>query len=183
MFNFFDKKSEGRELSNFYEGIVILDGERIYSSGESAFHGSKYMKVANLCPDTERCQELLEYAKKFEVGGEFGNMSGNEIKCRGGKGKYGKRLNSDEINAWARLGVEVQRDICKYKYNNDDKVRSVLLGTIGKVLIHPALRVNKEKVMNRLWEGRGEMIDGDVVVLGGNMLGNIWMDIRENHCG
>jgi hypothetical protein len=41
------------------------------------------------------------------------------------------------------------------------------------------MRCNDEKVRSRLWEGRGRVIDGKMVVLGGNMLGNIWMKIRD----
>ena len=42
------------------------------------------------------------------------------------------------------------------------------------------MRCNREKVKNRLWEGRGEICDDKLVVLGGNMLGNIWMEIRDS---
>ena len=179
MLNFFGKKKDGRELSNFYEGIVVLDGDRVYKSGESAFHGSKYLKAAESCADANRRLELIDYAKRFEVGGEYGDLNGNEIKKRGGKGKNGKKLNPAEISVWSRLGTDVQRDICKYKFENDEIVKSALLATTGKVLIHPAMRCSKEKVKDRLWEGRGEIVDGKVVVWGGNMLGNIWMDLRD----
>ena len=47
MFTFFGKKKEGRELSNFYKGRVTVDG-RHYSSGEHAFHGSKYIEISKV---------------------------------------------------------------------------------------------------------------------------------------
>ena len=179
-FNFFSKKKEGRELSNFYEGVIVLE-ERTYGSGEAAFHGSKYMKVGDTTDDPNRKQELYEYAKKFELGQEFSSLPENEIKKRGGKGKHGMKLGVNEIKKWEELCLDVQREICKYKYENDDDVRRVLNSTTGKVLIHPAMRCNREKVKSRLWEGRGEICDGNLVVLGGNMLGNIWMEIRDSN--
>ena len=179
-FNFFSKKKEGRELSNFYEGVVVLDDERTYGSGEAAFHGSKYMKVGDTTNEPNRKQELYEYAKKFELGQEFSSLPENEIKKRGGKGKQGMKLGLNEIKKWEEGCLDVQREICKYKYENDDNVRQVLDSTIGKVLIHPAMRCNREKVKKRLWEGRGEICDDKLVVLGGNMLGNIWMEIRDS---
>ena len=179
-FNFFSNKKEGRELSNFYEGRIVLDENRIYGSGEAAFHGSKYMKVGEATHDLNRKQELYEYARKFELGQEFSSLPQNEVKKRGGKGKCGMKLTISEIKKWEEVCLDVQYNICKYKYDNDDDVRRVLNSTIGKVLIHPAMRCNKEKVKNRLWEGRGEICDGKSVVLGGNMLGNIWMKIRDS---
>ena len=178
-FNFFGKKREGRGLSNFHEGLVVLEEERRYGSGEAAYHGSKYMKIGEVTNDIVRKRELCEYAKKFEIGGEFSTLSVNEVKKRGGKGKNGMKLDSTEIKKWEDVCVEVQRDICRYKYENDDDVKQTLDGTIGKVLIHPAMRCNREKVKHKFWEGRGEMVDGELVVLGGNMLGNIWMEIRD----
>ena len=178
-FNFFSKKKEGRELSNFYDGQVVLD-ERIYGSGEAAFHGSKYMKVGETTNDLNRKRQLYEYAKKFELGQEFSCLPENEIKKRGGKGRYGMKLGVNEIKKWEEVCLDVQREICKYKYENDEVVRQVLNSTIGKVLIHPAMRCSREKVKNRLWEGKGEICDGKLVVLGGNMLGNIWMEIRDS---
>ena len=169
--NFFGKKKEGRELSNFWEGRVEVDG-RVYSSGEGAFHGSKYMEVSNV-NEGERQSKLEEYGRKFEIDGEFGSMKGTELKKKGGK--KGMMLNEDEIVVWNRMGVIVQEKICKYKYDNYEVVREVLESTRGKVLVHPAMRCNDEKVKSRWWEGR--VVDG--VLLGGNKLGNIWMKIRD----
>ena len=166
-------------MSNFYEGVIVLEHNRIYGSGEAAFHGSKYMKVGETTNDINRKQQLYEYAKKFELGQEFSSLTDNEIKKRGGKGKYGMKLELDEIKKWEEVCFDVQRKICKYKYENDHNVKKVLDSTIGKVLIHPAMRCSREKVKTRLWEGRGEMCDGKLIVLGGNMLGNIWMEIRN----
>jgi hypothetical protein len=151
-----------------------VDG-RIYSSGEGAFHGSKYMEVSKV-NEGERKSILEEYGKKFEIGEEFGSMNGGELKKKGGK--KGMMLNEDEIGVWNRMGVIIQEKICRYKYDNYECVRDVLYNSRGKVLVHPA-RCSDEKVKSRWWEGRGKMIDGKMVVLGGNKLGNIWMEIRD----
>jgi predicted NAD-dependent protein-ADP-ribosyltransferase YbiA (DUF1768 family) len=89
------------------------------------------------------------------------------------------RLNGDEIGVWNRMGVVVQEKICRYKYENNEVVKEVLESSRNKILVHPAMRCNDEKVRSRLWEGRGRVIDGKMVVLGCNMLGNIWMKIRD----
>jgi predicted NAD-dependent protein-ADP-ribosyltransferase YbiA (DUF1768 family) len=173
--NFFGKKKEGRELSNFWEGRVEVDG-RIYGSGEAAFHGSKYIEVSNV-NEGERKSKLEKYGRKFEIDGEFGSMDGTELKKKGGK--KGMMLNEDEIVVWNRMGVIVQEKICKYKYDNYEVIKEVLESSRGRVLVHPAMRCNDEKVKSRWWEGRGKMIDGKIIVLGGNKLGNIWMKIRD----
>lgn len=174
VFNFFGKKTEGRELSNFWEGLVEVDG-RVYGSGEGAFHGSKYIEVGKV-NEGERKSLLEDYGRKFEIGGEFGSLNGNELKIKGGK--KGMRLNEAEICVWNRLGVIVQEKICRYKFENYDRVRQVLESSRGKVLVHPAMRCSDKNVESKWWEGRGKIVDGDIVVLGGNKLGQIWMDIR-----
>ena len=85
------------------------------------------------------------------------------------------RLNEDEIGVWNRMGVVVQEKICRYKYDNYDVVKEVLESSRGKILVHPALRCKEENVNSRWWEGK--VVDG--VLLGGNKLGNIWMEIRD----
>ena len=171
VFNFFGKKKEGRELSNFWERRVEVDG-RVYGSGEGAFHGSKYIEVSKVS-EGERRGLLEEYGRKFEIGEEFGSMNGGELKKKGGI--KGMKLNEDEIGVWNRMGVVVQEKICRYKYDNYEVVKEVLESSRNKILVHPAMRCNDEKVRSRLWEGR--VVDG--VMLGGNMLGNIWMKIRD----
>jgi hypothetical protein len=47
-----------------------------------------------------------------------------------------------------------------------------------KILIHPAMRCSEEKLAHRIWEGKAVIRDGEVVVLGKNMLGNLWILLR-----
>jgi hypothetical protein len=32
-----------------------------------------------------------------------------------------------------------------------------------------------------LWEGKGIVCDGKIEVIGGNMLGNLWMELRKEN--
>ena len=55
--NFFFKKEEGRCLSNFWECIIVVeDGDviREYDSGESCFHGEKFIRIGELCDNEDR---------------------------------------------------------------------------------------------------------------------------------
>ena len=174
--NFFFKKEEGRCLSNFWECVIkIEDGDEVreYDSGESCFHGEKFVRVGKLCENGNRKMELLKYGSRFLRG--VCEKDGGVIK------KMGRKiiLDKDELNLWYKLSIKVQKEICKYKYENYEEVREVLEISKGKLLIHPAMRCSEEKVKNRLWEGKGVVVDGKIEVIGGNMLGNLWMEIRD----
>jgi hypothetical protein len=34
---------------------------------------------------------------------------------------------------------------------------------------------------NRIWEGRAKIIDNKIIIYGKNLLGNIWMEYRDNY--
>ena len=174
--NFFFKKEEGRCLSNFWECVVkIEDGEEVreYNSGESSFHGEKFVRIGKLCKDEKRREELMEYGSRFVRG--VCEKEGGVVK------KMGRKfiLSKEELELWYRLSVDVQIEICKYKYENYEEVREELVKSGNRVLIHPAMRCSEEKVKSRLWEGKGVVVDGKIEVLGGNMLGKMWMKIRD----
>lgn len=44
------------------------------------------------------------------------------------------------------------------------------------------MRCSEEKVKSRLWEGKGIVVDGKIEVIGMNMLGKLWMKLREEKC-
>jgi len=176
--NFFMKKEEGRCLSNFWECIIVIKDEdevREYDSGESCFHGEKFIRIGKFCKDENRKRLLLEYGSRFLRG--VCETDGAVIKRMGRK----FILNKDELDLWYKLSIEVQKDICKYKYDNYEEVRNELVKSKGRVLIHPAMRCNEEKVKSKLWEGKGVVINGKINVIGGNMLGNLWMKIRDEN--
>jgi len=94
-------------------------------------------------------------------------------------GKKGLLLNNIELQLWISISIDVQRKICLWKFNNYEEVREDLLKSVNKILIHPAMRCSEEKIKTtRIWEGKGVVIDGKIVVLGKNLLGNIWMEYR-----
>lgn len=176
VFNFNGRSKEGGVLSNFHRELVVVDGKS-YPSGEASFQSAKYFEASKIAVDTKRKADLLEYSEKFEVGGAFGEMSSVEIKRKGGK-KEGLPLAAADLQSWDQTGIHVQKKICRYKFDNDVKVAQCLKNHMDKVLVHPS-RVSDEKIVGRTWEGRGKIVDGEVVVLGGNVLGNLWMEIRE----
>lgn len=174
--NFFFRKEEGRCLSNFWECIIIINDEieiREYDSGECCFHGEKFFRISKYCNDETRKEELLEYSKKFLRG--KCQINGNIVK------KLGRQfiLNKEELELWHKESINVQTEICNYKFNNYEVVRNELIASKGKILIHPAMRCSEEKVKDKLWEGKGIVIDGKIQVLGMNMLGNLWMKLRD----
>lgn len=174
--NFFFKKEEGRCLSNFWDSIIVIqDGNEIrnYDSGESCFHGEKFIRVGKLCKDENRKRLLLNYGSQFLRG--LCDKNGVVIK------KMGRKfiLDKDELDLWNVLSIEVQKEICKYKYENYEEVRNELEKSKGKILIHPAMRCGEEKVRSKFWEGKGIVVDGKIEVIGMNMLGNLWMKMRD----
>jgi predicted NAD-dependent protein-ADP-ribosyltransferase YbiA (DUF1768 family) len=176
--NFFFKKEEGKCLSNFWECVVrIEDGDEVreYNSGESCFHGEKFVRIGKMCEDEKRKRDLLEYGSRFLRG--VCEKDGGVVK------KMGRKflLSKEELELWYRLSVDVQIEICKYKYENYEEVREELVKSKGKVLVHPAMRCSEEKVKTRLWEGKGVVVDGKIEVLGRNMLGNLWMNLRDEN--
>ena len=113
IFFFSFQEKDGFELSNFYKmDIQIYD--KLFSSGESAFHGMKYYILSLHSKNQERKIELEEYGKKFLKYGEFDNLEQSEIKKKGGKS--GLKLNSDELKLWGHLSIDVQKKISLYKY-------------------------------------------------------------------
>jgi len=176
--NFFSRKKEYRSLSNFWENdIIIIDGgeKRIYESGEHCFHGEKYIRLGLLCEDETRKNVLLDYGSTFMKPSQYKN--GAFAKKMGGK--KGLMLNSIELKLWTGISIGVQHQICMWKVNNYEEVKKDLLKSGNKILIHPAMRCSQEKLENsRTWEGKGIVVDGKIVVLGKNLLGNIWMEYR-----
>jgi len=175
---FFSRKKEYKSLSNFWENDVsIEDGysKRDYESGEHCFHGEKYTRLGELCEDLDRRKKLLNYGTTFQKPSSY--KSGAIAKRMGGKN--GLLLNSEELKLWITISAEVQYKICKWKFDNYREVKEDLLKSENKILIHPAMRCNQENIVNKLWEGKAVIIDKKIKVLGGNLLGKIWMELRE----
>jgi hypothetical protein len=175
---FFSAKTEYRSLSNFWENEVAINENgkiRIYESGEHCFHGEKYFRLGELCEDKNRKNVLIDYGKMFLKPSQYKTSAC--AKKMGGK--KGLLLNSDELDKWSLISIEVQHMICKWKYANYEEVRNDLKKSENRILIHPAMRCSLEKLeKSRIWEGRAKIVDGKVVIFGRNLLGNIWMEYR-----
>jgi hypothetical protein len=186
---FFYKKVKGRELSNFYESeINIQDSSgrmRLYTNGELAFHGMKYIEIGHqlTTTDPERSANLIEFGERFEKSGEFGQLNGAQAKSKGGR-KHGINLTPQEIGIWGSSRDDVQYKISQYKVDTYPLVRTVLENSGDKILVHPAARVGDNKMAGVYWDGRAKLVQNDageneVQILGENRLGSIWMDIRN----
>jgi len=179
---FFSGKKEFRSLSNFWEKDVIVSTDinipndiREYETGEHCFHGEKYIRLGRLSEDKKRKKELIFYGLTFLKPSKYKTCA--DAKKKGGKS--GLLLLPDELAQWDALSIEVQIDICNYKYNTYDEVRQDLKKSENKILIHPALRTSEEKVKLRIWEGKAIIKDGQIHILGKNRLGSVWMEIRS----
>jgi predicted NAD-dependent protein-ADP-ribosyltransferase YbiA (DUF1768 family) len=177
--NFFSGKKEFRSLSNFWENdIIIKDGdkERLYESGEHCFHGEKYIQLGNIIKDENRKKVLTEYGLKFLKPSPY--KTGTEVKKMGGK--KGLYLDKEELLIWNNISTRVQKEICAFKISAYQEVKNDLLKSKNKILIHPALRCSEIKLeRERIWEGKAIVRDDKILVLGKNMLGNIWMELRS----
>jgi predicted NAD-dependent protein-ADP-ribosyltransferase YbiA (DUF1768 family) len=171
--NFFSGKKEFRSLSNFWEREVVIDG-RLYESGEHGFHGEKYIRLSEVA-EGERKKQLWDYGQTFLKPSPY--KTGAMVKRAGGK--KGFALNPDELSRWLDLSMDVQRSICVWKKENYEEVREDLRKSGVNHLVHPAMRCSVEKLKDRIWEGKGAVVDGKIVVLGQNRLGNLWMEIRS----
>jgi len=173
---FFSSKKEYRSLSNFWENDIVIQDERVYESGEHCFHGEKYIHLGKLCEKEDRKKVLLDYGLTFCKPSSY--KTGSMAKKMGGK--KGLLLSSEELFKWDGIKVGVQEEICMYKLKTDEIVRDDLVKSGNKTLIHPALRCSEDKVEKTcFWEGRAVLKEGKPVILGKNILGNIWMSLRK----
>jgi predicted NAD-dependent protein-ADP-ribosyltransferase YbiA (DUF1768 family) len=178
--NFYSRKKEYRSLSNFWENdVTIVDGgeTRIYQSGEHCFHGEKYRRISAFSENDTRKRVLNDYSKSFLKPSVYATPG--EAKKAGG-GKHGLNLLSDELKVWSQLSVDVQKEICGWKIKNNETVKQDLLKSGTRLLVHPALMCSEAKLRDRIWEGRALINErGELIILGQNLLGNIWMDKRD----
>jgi ribA/ribD-fused uncharacterized protein len=172
---FYSKSADKRAqlLSNFAEIELQID-DRIYVSGEHAFHGEKFLRLS-LLDSCKRPVELQNHAKLFE-GRDTKLKKPAQAKTAGGKSKKGLRLEADEIVEWNRIIAEqVQREICRFKFDHAEEIRSFLEESQGKVLVHQVNRANEREI----WGGRISKIDNQLI--GQNKLGKLWMELRGSN--
>jgi predicted NAD-dependent protein-ADP-ribosyltransferase YbiA (DUF1768 family) len=163
MITFFSKKQEFRSLSNFWEqDVIIVDdngNRRLCQTGEHCFHGENifdWVDYVAMKQDEPRWKRTVQNSQK-----------------------RGVMLTTSELELWNKISTTVQEEICRFKHDNFQEVRDDLAKSGESILIHPALRCRESDLKTRIWEGKAVVnADGQLVVLGENRLGKIWMDLR-----
>ena len=170
-------------LSNRWPCRVVCQ-TREYASGEHAFHGEKYFRLAQLSADTGRAKHLLEQAALF-----VGDNNTLTLAHTGG-GSASFRLTKLERAAWSEISVYVQTEICRWKAAHCREVQEDLFVSGNRILVH--LPIRRSRVGSKsgtksgskpdFWEGKARVhpVSGNIQVIGGNMLGYIWMDVRAD---
>ena len=173
---FSSRQTALRQLSNFWESSerpFMFHQGRLFRSGEHAFHAAKFRVAAASHTSGPRQALLLAKSQTFELNGD---LTVKEAKAAGGKGKTGLRLEGNEIEKWNEASFDVQIELCQAKLAQYDEVRFVLAETCDAVLVHTAFRIKDEKLAQDIMRWDGRVVDGEVI--GGNRLGNAWMQIR-----
>jgi len=169
---FFSGKKILNSLSNFAPYPVQLFDIN-YMCGENAFHAAKFIIVAEHIKESklERAEQMRNFAQQFSAP----DLKPNEAKRLGRKGFILAQL---ELDIWSQKCLDIQREISMYKMNHYAKVRDDLISSKNKVLVHTAMRCNEEKAKFCFWEGKAIIKDGQLIILGQNHLGKIWMECR-----
>ena len=176
-----------QSLSNFCTCAVTinfstfgLDSSCTYPTGEHAFHGGKF-KILGLLSELEskRKEELLEHAIQFEGDSLKSCKIKSAALAKRSGGKGGLRLTEYELARWGHLSMELQEQICRDKICNSP-IREYLLSTNETYLVHheratswPRYGATVLKKENSPYQDSCRWMKGD------NLLGLIWMRIRE----
>jgi len=167
---FNSRMAEGRDLSNFAQLMVHINGET-YFTGEAAFHCEKMKCVARHMPKGERRDRVLAHAEQFLT-----VTDPAEAKKMGSK--RGMPLSQEELEPWDTTHAFLtQRGICNYKCRTYPQILELLKESKGRPLLHLDCRARESNV----WGGRVDKITRKLV--GQNQLGKIWMQMRETWCG
>ncbi len=167
---FYSRSKEAKCLSNFAD-IQIQINNKIYITGEHAFHGQKYIFASKVAKTEERKKLLLEYAKKFE--GENPHFK-SSLDAKKGGGKKGCILEKDELSLWdTKFSYDVQKIISLYKLNNNNDVKKILLENKDSYILHQDNRAKNDTI----WAGR---LDANNNLIGQNKLGKIWMELTKD---
>ena len=134
-----------KKLSNFYifksqTGNIlpiVIDGNK-FASVEHFFHYSKFNNT-DLDLSLQEKMRYQNYADKFRLEGEFGTLSGNSVKIKGGK-KSGYMLpnnwESKESNRF-KLRDNVLLKGLLAKMNQFPEIKDILTNTSNALIIHP----------------------------------------------
>lgn len=162
----FNSKSadlKARYLSNFIGSSITIPfhtGETLtFPSAEHAFQASKFYLNGH-----------YDYARTFTNV----NMTALEAK------KAGKalKLNQNELKHWSMLVRQAQNYICWEKIKSTQGLREYLISTKGLYLLHLEVMGSWSEYGGVFLE-KSPFNDGKLWLKGNNLLGNIWMQIRD----
>jgi len=188
---FYSKSADvnSRLLSNFSPNTICIDFAYLgvphrsiatYPSGEHAFHGGKFKILsAQSTVSSARQEELLDHSRRFEGATlkDCHYTSAADAKYGGGRG--GVQLTETELREWNICSMLLQEQICREKLK-EPEILEYLLSTDGKYLVH------HEQAPG--WPRYGAVVlsaedspynDGMRWMQGDNLLGEMWMTLRE----
>lgn len=167
--SFMASKKSFNSLSNFYTCDVVIEN-RLYESGEHCFHGEKFYRIGTKFEN----KEMIEYSNSFVKPSPY--LTSLDAKRAGGKKGY--KLSDDEIKYWDSINTSIQYEICLYKVNKYEEVLSDLTETHNKVIVHSISRCSDNMLAKQKWAGR-VLHTAKFEILGQNILGKLWMQIRK----
>lgn len=188
---FYSKSSnaKARLLSNFSTHTVCIDfsslvgqsvGTATYPSGEHAFHGGKFVIISSQSGvSSSRRAELLAHSRLFEGVTLKDSRFTSAAAAKEAGGRSGIRLTATEMQNWDVQSMLLQEQICREKLK-DLEIQQFLQSTCERYLVHFE--------RSRGWPRYGAMVhpaesspcnDGMQWMKGDNLLGEMWMTIRE----
>ena len=134
-----------KKLSNFYifksqTGNIlpiIIDGNK-FASVEHFFHYSKFFNTDLDLSEQEKMR-YNNYADKFKLEGEFGTLSGNSVKIKGGdKSGYNlpNKWESKQSNKFKYRDTILMKGLLA-KMNQFPEIKDILLNTSNALIVHP----------------------------------------------
>jgi predicted NAD-dependent protein-ADP-ribosyltransferase YbiA (DUF1768 family) len=178
---------EARTLSNFSGHAVTIDyifagmsKVCIYPTGEHAFQGGKFMILGSHAEtDSERQQELLRHASRFEGESTRPCMLKTPAAAKKAGGKGGIRLTDTELALWELHTMNLQEQICRQKLRYAD-VMEFLMCTGEKYLVHYERATGWPRYgACVLAPEKSPFADGRRWLKGDNLLGEMWMRLRK----
>lgn len=163
------KNEDVRVLSNF-SVLEVGVHDQIYKSGEHAFQCEKYKCALSVSNDENRNMKLHNHIKKI-----INAESPLDAKRLGSKSR-GMALHENECKKWSQTSIDIQKKICIDKISRHQSVRNILdmyKNNESVVFIH---QENRGK--SPYWGGRINKKTGEII--GKNILGNIWNDLKPN---
>jgi len=144
---------------------IVLDGVE-YRTEEHAVQAAKFLAASRVSASKERRFFLSDFSDMFR-GDRFATFSDALVASKR------VRLDSVECAEWKDRRVEIQKRICMYKLSQYVDVRNALRYTKGTALVFSSPYMKEDT----FW---GMKKTGTERLAGKNMLGRIWMQLRDD---